>query len=402
MKIQKMISPKEIKEKAEKWWASQAFLQAWLAGQDFFEGGREIAQIGLVKPNEVSSKFFQIKAEQEQLKAYSKKEKGIGYQLIWEKVNNRQLGENEFIRKIYFETAEDFLKFIKKEADFEAFKVQRQFIITTFPALEQWILKHPLKVIEHAAKWGDLLKICQYFVQNPKPNLYIRQLPIENLHTKFIENNKPIIASLLNFILPPESINTETNDFENRFGLLESQPLIRFVILDNNLFINNLSDITLPVSQFETLFIQTNINQVFVAENQMCVLTFPKTPKSIIVFGGGKAVSNLSHISWLKTKHVYYWGDLDVEGFEILSILRKFKPDAISLMMDFDCFSRFSSEGLVEGKDSVKKLPPDLTEEETRLFEHLKSLPRQSNRLEQEKIPQWYVERCLQIILYER
>lgn len=391
-----MISPNEIKEKAEKWWTSQAFLQAWLSDIDFFEGGREIAQIGLVKPNEVLFKFFQIRTEQELLKSNSKKEKGFGYQLMWEKTNNRQLGENEFIRKIYFETAKDFLKFIRKETDFEVFKVQRQIIVSTFPSLEQWILKHPLKVIEHATKWGDLLKVCQYFLQNPNPNLYIRQLPIDNLHTKFIEENKPIITSLLNFILPPESINATTNDFEKRFGLLESESLIRFRLLDKTLYINELSELALPISQFRTLYVQDKIEQIFIVENQMCFLTFPKIPQSIIIFGCGKAVSNLEKIDWVRHKQVYYWGDFDVEGFEILSILRRFKPDAISLMMDFESFNQFSGEGLVEGKNSVKKLPPKLTDEESSLFGYLQSLPKTHNRLEQEKIPQWYVQKSCQ------
>ncbi len=386
-----MISPQEAIEKAEKWWNSQAFLQAWLRGEDFFEGGREIPQIGLVKSNEILSKLVQIIHEQEQLKAHSKKTKGFGYQLAWETINNRH-SQNEFITKIYFDSAYDFLKFIKKEIEFEQFKINVQLIADTLPCLKSWTLKNPLKVIEHATKWCGLLKVCQYFIENPNPNLYIRQLSINNISTKFIEENRAIVTSLLNHILPESSINSTTRDFEKRFGLLESEPLVRFVILDEDLFINGLSDISLPISQFEALFIQEKIERVFLAENQMCILTFPKIPNSIIIFGGGKAVTNLSKISWLQSKPVYYWGDFDVEGFSILSSLREFKPDSVSLMMDWACFNLFVKENITKGENSVKNTPTKLSEQEVEVFEYLKNQSIDKCRLEQEKIPQWYVQ----------
>ncbi|GGD70373.1 hypothetical protein GCM10011514_38060 [Emticicia aquatilis] len=388
-----MLSPQEIRLKAEKWWNDGSFLAFWLKNEPFFP--KEVPQIGLVKPSETLSNFEKIYSEQEELKRYSKVEKGFGYELTWQKIKSHKIGESEFITKISFETEDDYLKFIQKSEDFEIFQSNSRLIINFFPQLMQWVVQNPIKVIENAEKWEDLLKVGTYFLENPKPNLYIRQLPIKNIHTKFIEENRPIITSLLNFLLPKEAVNDETQDFEKRFGLLESIPLIRLRILDKNLFINGLSDVSLPISQLESLFIQYQIKQVFIAENQMCILTFPEIPKSIIIFGSGKAVSNLSKISWLKSKIIYYWGDLDVEGFQILSELRYFKSDAISLMMNFDCFEKFSVEGLSKGKNSVKSIPPNLSEKEVVLFKYLKNLPIDRCRLEQEKIPQWYVEKCL-------
>ena len=392
-----MLSPQEVKQKAEKWWNDGSFLTAWLNNEDFFP--KEITQIGLVKPSETLANFDKIQKEQEALKNQSKNERGFGYQLVWQYVNSQRTGNSGFITKIYFENAEDFLKFIGKNKDFEVFVKNNLLITSQFPTLKDWILRKPEKVIQNATKWDELLNVCDYFYNNPKPNLYIRQLPIPNLHTKFIENNDSIITSLLNHLLPAEAIDKDTKGFKKRFGLLEPEPLIRFRILDESLYINGLSDISLPIGQFETLFNQQNIENIFIAENQMCILTFPKIPKSIIIFGSGQAVINLSKISWIYGKKVFYWGDLDVEGLGILSNLRSFKADPVVLMMDWECYSKFSEICLCEGKNSVKNIPPNLTEEEVSLFEHLKSLPKERCRFEQERIPVWYVEYCIYSIL---
>jgi len=73
-----------------------------------------------------------------------------------------------------------------------------------------------MKVIDHSSKWQDLVAVCQYFVGNPKPMIYIRELPIE-VHTKFVEENKGLLKSLLDFLIE-RYINKTESDFEKRFN----------------------------------------------------------------------------------------------------------------------------------------------------------------------------------------
>ena len=386
-----MKNPFEIKDFAERQFVK--YLQSLILNESFFPLDIPVGE------QKTTRSFQEINNDITQLQLHEKKSKGFGYELIISQRNYNKYGLQVYIDKICFSNEVDYLRFIKKEKDVLAFNQNYPKLIATFPTLKDWILRKPEKVIENATKWNELLNVCDYFYNNPKPNLYIRQLPIPNLHTKFIENNDSIITSLLNHLLPAEAINKDTKDFEKRFGLLESEPSIRFRILDESLCISGLSDISLPINQFETLFNQQNIENIFIAENQMCILTFPKIPKSIIIFGSGQAVINLSKISWIYGKKVFYWGDLDVEGLGILSNLRSFKADPVVLMMDWECYSKFSEICLCEGKNSVKNIPPNLTEEEVSLFEHLKSLPKERCRFEQERIPVWYVEYCIYSIL---
>ncbi len=99
-----------------------------------------------------------------------------------------------------------------------------------------------MKVTVHGQlQWEKLLTICEYFIANPRPGQYIRQLNIHGIDTKFIEQHKPVLAELLDTVLPETAVNAMHKRFEQRFGLKYDEPLIRFRILDTRLTIAGLS-----------------------------------------------------------------------------------------------------------------------------------------------------------------
>ncbi len=152
----------------------------------------------------------------------SKEKLGYGYVVELEPRRTQKYGLQSLPRRIHFDTEEDYLKFIKKEKEVAKFKVNIDLIQTTIPQLNGWLSCNSLKIIEHDDRWRDLLKVCQYFQQNPKPNLYIRELPIQ-VHTKFVEQNQRIIRSLLEAILPIDQLASIEGEkectFEKRFSL---------------------------------------------------------------------------------------------------------------------------------------------------------------------------------------
>src|SRR5690606_14302724 len=282
----------------------------------------------------------------------------------------------------------DFLRFLGKEKEVELFQESVGKIIKAFPELKEWIVKNPLKIITNQAEWDNILKVCQYFKQNPNPNLYIRELPI-NVHTKFIERNKSVIRELLDILLP-DHINNEYKEFEKRFHLKFSEPLIRFKILDKEIsqqFFSGLDDLAISVRQFETLNLA--IKRVLVVENKTTLyttLTLPKMDETIAIFGSGYSVFNLKNTHWFSNVELFYWGDIDVQGFEILSQFRSYFPHTESILMDKLTFEKFYENDI--GTPTSISVQLNLTDDEQQLYETLKT----SNwRLEQEKIPLWWV-----------
>jgi hypothetical protein len=318
----------------------------------------------------------------------SKEKKGYGYTIDFQKVKTKYLGTQDLPVSIYFDTQKDLLKYLGKEKEAESFYSDSQKIISTFPTLKEWIIQNPAKVVQNHIDWESILIVCSYFKANPKPNLYIRELPI-NVHTKFVERNQGIIKDLLN-ILILDYIKHEESKFEKRFNLKFSEPQIRFKILDSeicNNFFSGLNDLAVPLSDFEKLNLP--IGRVLVVENKTTLyttLTLPIMKNTIAIFGGGYGVYNLKNVDWFSNIELLYWGDIDVQGFEILSQFRGYFPQTKSVLMDIVTFEKFFENDL--GTPTNINIQLNLTNDEIKLYDNLKI---NNWRLEQEKIPFKYV-----------
>lgn len=243
------------------------------------------------------------------------------------------------------------------------------------------------RVIEQHGAWPELLAVCAYFLAHPRPNLYARELPIA-VHTKFIEEHTDILRRLLDALLPAEAIDATTTHFAARYGLRSDEALVRFRLLDARLGAQaglSLSDVSAPVSQAATLALH-GVDCIIV-ENKLVFLTLPALPNALAIFGGGFSVDRLAGLPWLHQCRLWYWGDLDAQGFQILNRLRSAFPQARSLLMDAStlaAFQRFS----VPGTPCPPMELPGLTADEQARFIYLAEA---NLRLEQERIDYGYV-----------
>lgn len=377
-----MITPQEIKKKAERKYVS--FLQSLALHMPFeklvIRGDKTYTK----------SSLPEFEKEIQLIISQSKEKKGFGYTLEFQQVKTKYLGTQDLPTSIYFDTEKDFLKFLCKEKEVTLFSESIIEITKTFPELKDWILKNPLKVIQNQTEWGSILNVCRYFKQSPKPNLYIRELPI-NVHTKFIERNQSVIKDLLDTLIS-EHHNKDENLFEKRFNLKFAEPQVRFKILDKEVsqkYFSGINDVAIPLSQFEALDLP--IERVIVFENKTTfytALTLPKMNKAIALFGSGFSVSNLKNVYWFVNKELLYWGDIDVQGFEILSQFRSYFRQTKSVLMDSRTFEIFFENDT--GTPTIISTQLNLTEEEQQLYDVLKV---NNWRLEQEKISFDYVNK---------
>ena len=374
-----MITPKEIQEQCLKWWKD--VLLSFVDSFPYFP--KDINIIGKVSSKDILDKLPEYKQSIELLKNNSKEKKKVGYNLVLADRQFNKIGKQPVPEKVSIDSIGDYLRVTGKEKEYQTFLKNHSLIQKELPLLNEWIKANPIKLIEHD-KWLDNLKVCKYFLNTPKPNLYIRQLPID-IHTKYIWENKSIIASLLNFLIPGE-IDKNERDFEKRFHLLSKEQLIRIRFLDKSKSpLQNITDISF--TEKELKHYNFTIKNVFITENIMNFLTLPELKNTIAIWsGGGFNISYLKNIEWLKDKQFYYWGDIDAQGFQILNQCRNYFPDTVSVMMDEDTLNSFRCG---EGKPATNQNLERLSERELKLYNHL----RQNNiRLEQEKITQAFAE----------
>ena len=380
-----MIDPPQIRKKANREYVK--FLRCIVTGEDFFPLDFPIGR----RPKDLLALRDAVIA----LKDGSKATLGFGYCLELEQKNLQNKGFQSVPISIFIDRETDYLNLLKKETEVQQFRRSLTVIRSEVPALEDWLPGNVLKVVEFADDWPDLLKVCQYFQQHPQPNLYIRQLPIA-VHTKFVEQHKGVLRSLLEHLLPDAQLVSITGEkgsiFEKQFSLRYTEPTIRLRFLDAAQQAScgfPVDDVSLSV----TALSQTPVDNArcLITENLMNFLTLPPLPDSFALFGSGYAVQSLKSVTWLRACPIFYWGDLDAQGFQILSYLRAHFPLATSLMMNRETFEAFKAFAVPDEKATMKVLP-NLSDTEQAMYTQLAI---QQLRLEQEHIDQPYVDHVL-------
>ena len=380
-----MITPAEIRQKAERLY--MPMLRAWLEDAPFFP-----QEIAFRKP-QANDDYLALRANVAALLAGAKTERGHGYTVELQPRQMRSYGMQSLPARIFINCEADLLWLTKKQDEAAVFKRDVALIRAVLPQLATWLQHNTAQVIAHAGEWPDILLVCQFLLAHPRPDLYARQLPVP-VHTKFVEEQKPILRCLLDVLLPPEQIAIDESMFERRFGLRYDEPLIRLRLLDPVLQTElglPVADLSVPLSQVMRLDLAGR--RCLVVENKLTFLTLPELPNAFAIFGSGYAVELLRHATWLAECSLDYWGDLDAQGFGMLSQLRAFQPNARSMMMDEATLTAFA-HFIVAGRPHPQALLPGLSAAEQQLFATLRE---HNRRLEQERIDYDYALRQLRV-----
>ncbi|MEI9945813.1 MAG: Wadjet anti-phage system protein JetD domain-containing protein [Chitinophagaceae bacterium] len=371
-----MITPKELLEKARKPFFK--IVASQLKGETVFPW------IIPSNKNISGSNYSDWKNDLVPLHQQSKEAKGVGYSIDWkQKLIN---GSKQSIpARIYFETFGDYLHFIGKKNDFRKINEALTIILREFPVLKNWSERNPELLLENHLVWEDLMKVCKYLAGYPPPHpIFVRELPVP-VHSKFIEDHVRILKEILDKILPSDWVRTEEKDFALRYGFRKPNIHTQIRVLDDKLKpILGYEECSLPLD--DAAWLQWTPNKVFIIENLVCYLTFPKVQDAVAIFGEGFKSRLSKHIPWLKQTSLYCWFDLDSDGFEMLNMIREYYPNVLGFAMDEKTFNRFEAFA-VENKKR-KKLLPNLNPGEVSLYEFLIT---NSKRLEQERISQAYI-----------
>ena len=279
---------------------------------------------------ELSSRFEEVRAWAESLRSSAGH-----YRLVDRDSRSAVLGSNRIPDEAWLDTSQAALALIAKTKD--AARFTELILVTQIqqPALLAWLQKRPLAALELAKVWRRLLNVVAWLQAHPRPGIYLRQVDVAGVDSKFIESHRSVLTELFDLALPPEAIDssvTGASGFCQRYGFLDKSLRIRFRWLD----VPSTSygaDVTVTQSAFEQL--SPPVSHVFITENEVNFLAFPNIPNAMVIFGGGfGGLDRLRHTVWLAKCSVHYWGDIDTHGFVMLDQLRSYLPQVQSLLMD--------------------------------------------------------------------
>ncbi len=371
----------EVRKTLIKRWDSGALIrQLKTEGLDF------PFRLALKKPNSKElSEFF------EQVRNWSLELEEQCFNASWElektEVNHRLLGRNRIPSALVFADSNAILECIGKRKVYEAYLQLYTTLTDPFPELEEWALQKPHQLLEQKDELERLIRILKWIKVHPRPGIYLRQLALDGVDTKFIERKRGILSVWLDRILEESAIDVKysgVRHFAKRYGFLSKPELIRMLFPHVSDSPSGFSDLSVRSDEFCQRPIR--IKRVIVIENDITALAFPTLQDSLILFGRGYDFSALEQADWLQERDLYYWGDLDTHGFAILSQFRGVFPQTRSLMMDRKTLLDHKDLWSAEEKP-VKMLPNNLTPSEKSLFRDLAADKYGKNiRLEQELI----------------
>jgi hypothetical protein len=312
------------------------------------------------------------------------------YRIVWRHVNHRVLGANDLPGEIWIDTLEDALAFVGRQRDAERFAALAAMTEKRLPDLTAWLRKRPLRALALADDWSLLLDIVAWMRRHPRPGLYLRQVDIPGVHSKFIEGHRSVLTELFDLVLPEEAVDREAggvSGFCRRYGFLDKPARVRFRILDGACAVfptGTDQDVTVTHDTFAGLDLP--VDTVFVTENEINFLAFPRAARSMVVFGAGYGFDMFARARWLNDRRLFYWGDIDTHGFAILDQLRNHFPHTRSFLMDRDTLMAHNSLWGREPRQEIRDLPR-LDREEQALYDDLRyNRLGEQLRFEQERV----------------
>jgi len=309
-------------------------------------------------------------------------ESSIGEFTVWSEKTFQKWGTQKYPKELKFKSIEDLFVAVEMESEFYTFLKKLESLTSYNEKLEnltkscsQWFSGINIEEVQH------LLSVVEWFKNNPTSGLYMRQVDVQGVHTKWIESNKTTIFSALKIL------NDEQTDknFEEYTGLRKPPQTVRLRIFGSKLieYFRGLTDLSVPINDLNIIgdSIKNYCRSIVILENETPGLYFDGIDEGICIFGMGNAVTSLCKVEFIsKFDHIYYIGDLDVEGLYILNRLRKKIPQVSSICMDVQSFKKYKDSAVVYSPNISGESIDMLNDSEVHLFNYL--IKQSDNNLE--------------------
>jgi hypothetical protein len=374
--------PPEVRARLGKKWQSGLLLAAFAAGRDW-----EPLSVALRGP--AAGDIPVRLAEVQQWAAEWARSAAGPLRVEYKQVGGRQVGTNLIPCRAWIDGYDQAWDLLGVRAEVRTFRSLADATAASCPRLIPWLARRPMQVLKLADQWDKLLATIRWIDERQSAGMYLRQVDVPGVDTKFIERHTGVLAELLDLQLAPDRIDPGAADFAGRHRFRRKPDYVRFRCPGWSGFSE------LAVRTEELRVPPPGVSRVYVVENEITYLAFPLPAAAMVVFGGGYAVDMLAPLGWLTGLDLVYWGDIDTHGFAILNRLRRRFGHARSMLMDRATLLAHRSQWVTEARPALGRL--DLLDEaEADLYQDLvDGAFGPSVRLEQERISFAALEQAL-------
>jgi hypothetical protein len=365
-------TPADVRETLQKKWPE--LLQAFAAGQAWTPRDIPIRGPGAA---ELGARLGEVRAWAGE---WAKAARGP-LRLEYKQVGGRLVGTNMIPARAWLDGYDQAWDLLGTRDDVRLFAALAKRTKAEAPRLAVWLERRPVKALQLADAWESLLATVRWIDERQAPGMYLRQVDVPRVDTKFIGRHTGVLAELLDLQLDPDRIDPTASDFEGRYRFRRKPGYVRFRLAAGP---DGYTELTVRAGEFTAP--PSGVMRVYVVENEITYLAFPLTSHAMVIFGGGYAVRVLESLGWLAGLDLVYWGDLDTHGFAILHRLRECFPRARSMLMDRATLLAHRSQWVTEPSPTMAALA-FLTSAEQDLYRALgANVFGSAVRLEQERV----------------
>lgn len=266
------------------------------------------------------------------------------------------MGPQTFASRLTFADASAVARFVGESVAWDLASARRARLLTSWPLLARSGLGTFYMDLtrETPADFERLMALLSWFVAHPDSGLYVRQLPVEGVDTKWVDRTRRSLVSQLLLrvkggIAPPdapeavaadaqqaEPVNPSATsggeksadslpayDFYRICGLRRPPIRARIAVLcpDLRQQIGGVRDLESSIEDLARLPIRPR--GIVVVENLETAYSLEDAPGVIAAVKLGNAVGLVSQFPWARGLPVLYWGDVDTYGFSILAQARQ-------------------------------------------------------------------------------
>jgi hypothetical protein len=392
-------TPADLCAQVQKLWDRGQLLTAMLDRGDTFP-----LRLALKRPTstDLSERFDGVRTWARELQQNAKTGRRPGYRVVLREVRHRIIGANSVPEEVWIDTLDDAVGMINKRREAQRFESLLAETRLKHPLILPWLAKYPLRALDLDDAWSQLLNVIAWVQTHPRPGIYLRQVDLPGIHSKFIEDHRTVLSELLDHCLPAEAIDLSArgaSQFERRFGFLDKPVRVRLRVLDPRqalLASGTDQDLTITGDTFARL--APSASRVFFTENEINFLAFPLMSDSLVIFGSGYGFDVLTGAGWLHQREIYYWGDIDTHGFAILDQLRAQFAHVQSFLMDRSTLLAHKNLWVDEQKPSNRELSRLNADEKSLHDDLLHDRLGRSVRLEQERVGFTWFETRLRLL----
>jgi hypothetical protein len=312
--------PADVRAAVRKKWDSGVLLARFAIGQDW-----EPLSIPIRGPS--ASQIGERLAEARQWAAEWAEAARGPLRVDYKQVGGRHFGANSIPCRAWLDGYDEAWALLKVGPD--VCRLTELIEAARDTRLVPWLTGHPIRALRLAGVWDKLLATVRWIEERQTPGMYLRQVDVPGVDTKFIERHKAVLTELLDAQLDLSRVEAAASDFTARYGFLRKPGYARIRVAGG---FRGFSEMSVRTSEFTAA--PDGISRAYVIENEITYLAFPAPAAAMVILGGGYAVPVLEPLGWLASIDVVYWGDIDTHGFAILDRLRQHLPHARSMLMD--------------------------------------------------------------------